>query len=92
LTLSFEYIAYEDATWEFFFSNPNAYGGGSATTDVLPKSNDWKEYVFDIGQYMEQFGWGVAATHRLRIDPGDGAYGQSSDRIIYFRNFQINIK
>jgi hypothetical protein len=92
LTLSFEYISYENAKWEFFFGNPNAYAGGSATTDVLPSSSNWREYVFDIGQYMEQFAWGTATNHRLRIDPGDEAYGQSTDRIIYVRNFQINIK
>jgi hypothetical protein len=93
LTLVFEYISYEDATWEFFFSNPNAYGGGSATTDVLKATNnEWKEYVFDIGQHMANFGWGAATNHRFRIDPGDGSYGQSADRTMYLRNMRIIIK
>jgi hypothetical protein len=93
LTLTFEYISYEDATWEFFFSNPNAYGGGSAKTDVLKATNnEWKEYVFDIGQYMVDFGWGSATNHRFRIDPGDGSYGQSADRTMYLRNMKVNIK
>jgi hypothetical protein len=99
LTLTFEYKSDYDCLWEFFFSRPNAAGGASASI-WEPRSDDWKEAVFDIGRYMTEFSWGTATNHRLRIDPGDsggGSYtsgvtpGLPTGRILYLTNMQINI-
>ncbi|MDR0386093.1 MAG: DUF4998 domain-containing protein [Prevotellaceae bacterium] len=97
LTLSFDYMSDIDCTWEFFFGRANAAANISIRPWV-PRSDEWREAVFDIGPYMEQFDWGRAANHRFRIDmgdsPGSGGISESwvpRNRIVYITNIQINI-
>jgi hypothetical protein len=99
LTFTFEYRSDYDCLWEFFFSTPNTVAGNTAII-WIPSSDDWKEMVLDIGQYMVNFNWGTATTHRLRIDPGDsggGSYtngvttGLPTSRVVYLTNLQVNI-
>jgi hypothetical protein len=94
LTVTWEYRSDVSCKWEFFFSKPNAAGGVSAKTETLPATEEWKEALFDIGGYMQQFEWGTATNHRFRVDPGDTReepHVPSSDRVVYMTNMQINI-
>jgi hypothetical protein len=94
LTLSFEYRSDVTCSWEFFFRRPNAEGGISARTPQVPASpDDWKEMVFDIGEYMQKFDWGTATNHSLRFDPGDTREESwvPVNRIVYLTNLQVNI-
>jgi hypothetical protein len=91
LTLTWDYKSSDACYWEFFFSRPNAAGGVSAKTPTIPATDEWKEAVFDIGEYMQRFDWGTAINHRLRVDPGDGGGGVPTNRTVYITNMQINI-
>jgi hypothetical protein len=92
LTLTFEYISNDDCFWEFFFRRPNAEGGISAKTWV-PRTDEWREMVFDIGAYMTEFNWGTATNHSIRFDPGDSREQTAlpTNRIVYITNPQVNI-
>jgi hypothetical protein len=99
LTLTWECISDIGCTWEFFFSTPDPAGGVSARLWV-PSSDNWKEVVFDIGEYMTKFNWGTATNHRFRFDPGGvmNAAGTvfeepwlPTNRIVYVANMQLNI-
>jgi hypothetical protein len=93
LTVTWEYRSDVNCRWEFFFSKPNAAGGVSAKTETLPASEEWREAVFDIGEYMQSFTWGTATNHRFRVDPGDSREESHvpTNRTVYLTNMQINI-
>jgi hypothetical protein len=93
LTVSWAYRSDVSCRWEFFFSNPNYAAGVSAKTETLPASEEWREAVFDIGEYMQSFTWGTATNHRFRIDPGDSREESNvpTNRTVYLTNMQINI-
>jgi hypothetical protein len=93
LTVSYNYKSEHSCTWEYFFGIPNPTGGISAKTNVIPASSEWKETIFDIGEYMTRFNWGTGTDHMFRIDPGDSREepGLSNNRVVYMSNIQLNI-
>jgi len=77
---------------EFFFCTAGYAEGGkeSGNTIVVPKADDWTEFVYDLeqpqlaGHTIDEWGWGSKATHSLRFDPtSDGGYE------LIIRNFRV---
>jgi hypothetical protein len=88
LTFTFEYKADIGCTWQFWYGRPGSTAGIYATA-WLPASDEWKEFVLDVGEDMTRYDWGKATDHRFRINLVDSQF--STSRIVYITNMQVNI-